>query len=67
MVRAERRRVEKKLRTYKALPTDERLTASSGIGVLVEIFYKSPSLQAGFHQIRPSCTFGGVIPARTKR
>ena len=42
MIRAERRRIEKKLRTYKAIPTDERLTASSGIGILVEIFYKSP-------------------------
>ncbi len=41
MIRAERRRIEKKLRTYKALPPDERLTASSGIGILVEIFYKS--------------------------
>ncbi len=34
MIRAERRRVEKKLRTYKAIPTEERLTASSGIGIL---------------------------------
>jgi hypothetical protein len=44
MIRAERRRIERSLRSYKALPTDERLTASSGIGVLVEIFHKSPYL-----------------------
>jgi hypothetical protein len=42
MIRAERRRIERSLRSYKALPTDERLTASSGIGVLVEIFPQIP-------------------------
>ena len=42
MIRAERRRIERTLRSYKSIPTNERLTASSGIGVLVEIFYKSP-------------------------
>ncbi len=42
MIRQERRRLERKLREYTVIPTDEKLTASTGIGVLVEIFYKSP-------------------------
>jgi hypothetical protein len=42
MIRAERRRIERSLRSYKSIPTDESLTASSGIGILVEVFHKSP-------------------------
>lgn len=42
MTRPERRRIERTLRSYKAIPSDERLTASSGVGILVEIFHKSP-------------------------
>jgi len=42
MIRAERRRIKRTLRSYRSIPTNERLTASSGIGVLVEIFYKYP-------------------------
>lgn len=41
MTRPVRRRIEKTLRNYKAIPSDERLTASTGIGLLVEIFHKS--------------------------
>lgn len=42
MIRVERRRIKRTLRSYRSILTNERLTASSGIGVLVEIFYKYP-------------------------
>jgi hypothetical protein len=42
MTRPERSRIERTLRSYKAIPTNERLSASSGVGLLVEIFHKSP-------------------------
>ncbi len=42
MIRQERRRVERELKSIKILPSSEKLTASTGIGVLVEMLFKSP-------------------------
>ena len=41
MIRQERRRIERDLKNIKILPSSEKLTASTGIGVLVEMLYKS--------------------------
>ena len=42
MIRQERRRVERELKSIKILPSREKLTASTGIGMLVEMFHRSP-------------------------
>lgn len=42
MLRPERRRIERDLKNIRVLPSTEKLTASTGIGVLVEMFQKSP-------------------------
>ena len=42
MIRQERRRIERNLREFKVLPSSERLTASTGVGLMVELIYKSP-------------------------
>ena len=42
MIRQQRRRIEKELKSIRILPSNEKLTASTGIGMLVEMFYKSP-------------------------
>jgi hypothetical protein len=42
MIRQERRRVERQLQHIKILPSHEKLTASTGVGVLVEMLFKSP-------------------------
>lgn len=41
MIRQERRRIEREIKKVNILPSSERLTASTGIGVLVEMLYKS--------------------------
>jgi len=40
--RAQRRRTEKSLRKIRIVPTDFKLTTSSGLGTLLEIFDQSP-------------------------
>jgi len=42
VIRQQRKRIERGLKKFHAIPSDEKLTASSGIGLLVEVFYKSP-------------------------
>jgi hypothetical protein len=42
MIRQERRRIERELRSIKILPSNEKFTASTGVGVLVEMLFKSP-------------------------
>lgn len=42
MIRQQRRRIERDLKSIKILPSNEKLTASTGIGMLVEMFFKSP-------------------------
>jgi hypothetical protein len=42
MIRQQRRRIERNLKAVKYLTSDEKLTASTGVGMLVELFYKSP-------------------------
>lgn len=42
MVRQQRRRIERNLKAVKYLSSDEKLTASTGVGMLVELFYKCP-------------------------
>lgn len=41
MIRQEKRRIERELKKVNILPSSERLTASTGIGVLVEMLHKS--------------------------
>jgi hypothetical protein len=41
MIRQERRRIERGLKKVHIISSSERLTASSGIGLMVEMFYKS--------------------------
>lgn len=42
MIRQQRRRIERELKKFTILPSQEKLTASTGVGILVELFYKSP-------------------------
>jgi hypothetical protein len=53
MVRQQRRRIERELKKVHILPSSERLTASTGIGLLVEMFSKSP-LMTEFERFLPA-------------
>lgn len=44
MIRQERRRIERELKKVNILPSHEKLTASTGIGTLVEMLSKSPMM-----------------------
>ncbi len=41
MIRQERRRIERELKSIKILPSSEKLTANTGIGILIEMLAKS--------------------------
>ena len=52
MTRQQRRHTERKLKKIKVIPCDIRLTASSGLGTVIEIFDNSP-LAAEFRKCLP--------------
>ena len=45
MLRAERRRIQHEFQKVKILPSDEKLTAQTGLGVALEILTKSPMMK----------------------
>jgi hypothetical protein len=53
MIRQRRRRIERELKRVRILPSNEKLTASTGIGLLVEMFYKS-ALMAELEKFLPT-------------
>ncbi len=45
MIRQERRRIERELKKIKIIPSKDKLTASTGVGILVEMLSKSPFMK----------------------